>query len=234
MFKQLRRDIIAVFERDPAARSATEVMICYSGLHAIWWHRLANKFWRMELKTTARVISQLARFFTGIEIHPAAIIGEGFFIDHGMGIVIGETAEIGDNVTMFQGSTLGGTGKEKGKRHPTIGDNVLIGAGAKILGSFTVGANSLVGSNAVLLQPLPPESTAVGVPAEIVRLAGKRPQMLDHDKLPDPIHACLETMRVRIAQLENRIAELEGGAGITPPETGPLPECLKITEETVD
>ena len=209
MFAQIRRDIQAVFERDPAARSITEVMLCYSGLHAIWWHRLANRCWRWGLPLTARFLSQLARWFTGIEIHPAAKIGEGLFIDHGMGVIIGETAEVGNNVTLFQGVTLGGTGKEKGKRHPTLGDNVMVGAGAKILGSFKVEDNVLVGSNAVVLQPLPANSTAVGVPAEIVRLNGKRHEPLDHDKLPDPVHECLDTMREHMAQLEQRISELE-------------------------
>ena len=209
MFSQIRRDIQAVFDRDPAARSVTEVLLCYSGLHAIWWHRIANCCWRWGLPLTARVISQFARFLTGIEIHPGATIGEGFFIDHGMGVIIGETTEIGKNVTLFQGVTLGGTGKEKGKRHPTLGDNVLVGAGAKILGSFTIGNNALIGSNAVVLQPLPENSTAVGVPAEVVRVNGKRPQPLDHDKMPDPIHECLNSMRERMERLEQRVAELE-------------------------
>lgn len=215
MFSQIKRDIQAVFERDPAARTLTEVLLCYSGLHAIWWHRLANRCWRWGLPLTARVISQFARWLTGIEIHPAAKIGDGLFIDHGMGVVIGETAELGRNVTLFQGVTLGGTGKEKGKRHPTLGDNVMVGAGAKILGSFTVADNVLVGSNAVVLQPLPPNSTAVGVPAEIVRLNGKRPQPLDHDKMPDPVHECLTAMRERIEVLERRIQELESERNAT-------------------
>lgn len=216
VFGQLRRDIQAVFERDPAARSITEVLLCYSGLHAIWWHRLANRLWRWGLPLTARIVSQLARLLTGVEIHPAATIGDGFFIDHGMGVVIGETAEIGNNVTLFQGATLGGTGKEKGKRHPTIGDGVLIGAGAKVLGSFTIGENSLIGSNAVVLQPLPANATAVGVPAEVVRVNGARPDRLAHDKLPDPVHECLETMRRRVSELETRIAELEDELRLVP------------------
>lgn len=208
MFGQLRRDIQAVFERDPAARSVTEVLLCYSGLHAIWWHRLANKLWRWGLPLTARWISQVARWFTGIEIHPAAKIGDGLFIDHGMGVIIGETAEVGDNVTLFQGVTLGGTGKEHGKRHPTLGSNVLVGAGAKILGSFTVGDGSLIGANAVVLRPLPANSTAVGVPAEIVRIEGKRPEPLAHDMMPDPIHEYMEALRKRIEALEARVKEL--------------------------
>ncbi|OPZ88047.1 MAG: Serine acetyltransferase [bacterium ADurb.Bin429] len=208
MFGQLKKDIQAVFERDPAARSVTEVLLCYSGLHAIWMHRLANRLWKWGLPLTARWISQLARWLTGIEIHPAATIGNGLFIDHGMGVIIGETAELGDNVTLFQGVTLGGTGKEHGKRHPTLGNGVLVGAGAKILGSFTVGDNSLVGSNAVVLRPLPANSTAVGVPAEVVRVEGKRPEPLAHDMMPDPVHECMESLRKRIEVLEARVKEL--------------------------
>ncbi|MHB9132298.1 MAG: serine O-acetyltransferase [Armatimonadota bacterium] len=222
MFAQLKRDIKAVFERDPAARSVTEVLLCYSGLHAIWWHRIANCCWRWGLPLTARFLSQVARFLTGIEIHPAAVIGEGLFIDHGMGVVIGETAELGRNVTLFQGVTLGGTGKEKGKRHPTLADNVMVGAGAKVLGSFTVEENVLIGANSVVLQPLPANSTAVGVPAEIIRLRGKRLEPLAHDKLPDPVHECMESLRTRIEALEARVRELDGGSasghpdGLTP------------------
>ena len=209
MFGQIRRDIQAVFERDPAARSVTEVLLCYSGLHAIWWHRVAYRVWHWGLPLTARFISQVARFLTGIEIHPAAKIGDGLFIDHGMGVIIGETAELGRNVTLFQGVTLGGTGKEKGKRHPTLGDNVMVGAGAKVLGSFTVGDNALVGSNAVLLHPLPANATAVGVPAEVVRLDGKKIDTLAHDMLPDPVHECMENLRKRVDELETRLKELE-------------------------
>jgi len=209
MFGQIRRDIQAVFERDPAARSVTEVLLCYSGLHAIWWHRVAYKLWHWGLPLTARFISQAPRFFTGIDIHPAAMIGEGLFIDHGMGVIIGETAELGRNVTLFQGVTLGGTGKEKGKRHPTLGDNVMIGAGAKILGSFTVGDNALVGSNAVVLHPIPANATAVGVPAEVVRLGGTKIDTLAHDMLPDPVHECMEALRKRMEELEERLKQVE-------------------------
>jgi serine O-acetyltransferase len=210
MLGRLRRDILAVFERDPAARTVTEVLFCYSGMHAIWWHRLSRRCWKAGLPLTARFISQVGRFFTGIEIHPGATIGEGLFIDHGMGVVIGETAELGDNVTLYQGVTLGGTGKEKGKRHPTIGSNVVVGAGAKVLGSFTVEENALVGANAVVLRPLPANATAVGVPAEIVRLAGRRPAPLEHDKMPDPVHECMEELRGRVKELEDRLASVEG------------------------
>jgi len=210
MFGQIKRDIQAVFERDPAARSVTEVLFCYSGLHAIWWHRISHKLWNWGLPLTARFVSQLARFLTGIEIHPGAKIGEGLFIDHGMGVIIGETAELGRNVTLFQGVTLGGTGKEKGKRHPTLGDNVMVGAGAKVLGSFTVGDGALVGSNAVVLHPLPANATAVGVPAEVVRLDGKKIDTLAHDMLPDPVHECMEGLRKRIDELEARLKKVEG------------------------
>jgi serine O-acetyltransferase len=209
VFARIKRDIQAVFERDPAARSVTEVLLCYSGLHAILWYRLAHRCWRSGLPLTARFLSQVARRLTGIEIHPAATIGEGLFIDHGMGVVIGETAELGNNVTLFQGVTLGGTGKEKGKRHPTLGNNVLVGAGAKVLGSFTIGDNALIGANAVVLQPLPANTTAVGVPAEVVRVHGERQQPLEHDKLPDPVHECLQTMREKMAALEQRVNALE-------------------------
>jgi len=209
MFGQIRRDIQAVFERDPAARSVTEVLLCYSGLHAIWWHRIAHRCWRWGLPLCARAISQLARHLTGIEIHPAAKIGDGLFIDHGMGVVIGETVELGDNVTLFQGVTLGGTGKEKGKRHPTLGNHVMVGAGAKVLGSFTVEDHTLIGSNAVVLKPLPQNSTAVGVPAEIIRRDGKKIEPLAHDELPDPVHECMESLCARIEQLEARVKELE-------------------------
>jgi len=204
MFKQIRRDIQSVFDRDPAAHSVLEVMLSYAGLHAIWWYRVAHWFHKHGLFVTARVLSQLGRHYTGVEIHPGAKIGDGLFIDHGMGVIIGETAEIGDNVTLFQGVTLGGTGKECGKRHPTIGNNVLVGAGAKVLGSFTVGDNSLVGSNAVVLKPLEPGSTAVGVPAEVVRLHGEVPPF-QHDKLPDPIKEHFEMLEERIAELEKRL-----------------------------
>ncbi len=209
IFAHIKRDIQAVFERDPAAHSITEVLLCYSGLHAIWWHRLSHRLWKMGLPLTARCISQLARWLTGIEIHPAARICDGLFIDHGMGVVIGETVEIGRNVTLFQGVTLGGTGKEKGKRHPTLGDNVLVGAGAKILGSFKVEDNSLIGANAVVLRPLPAHATAVGVPAEVVRLAGKKIGLLAHDKMPDPIHESMTALRTRLEALETRLHELE-------------------------
>ena len=193
MFNRIRKDIQAVLDRDPAARNKLEVILCYSGFHAVILHRLAHWFYNRGLRLTARLISQFSRFITGIEIHPAAKIGEGLFIDHGMGVVIGETAEIGNNVTIYQGATLGGTGKETGKRHPTIGNNVVISSGAKILGPFKVGDNSKIGANAAVLREVEPNCTVVGVPGKIVRKDNKRVASvrdeidLDQVRLPDPI-----------------------------------------------
>ncbi|MGQ9778834.1 MAG: serine O-acetyltransferase [Bacillota bacterium] len=213
MFERIKNDIRVVFERDPAAKNILEVILCYPGLHAIWAHRIAHWFYHRRLYTIARLISQIARHFTGIEIHPGAEIGEGLFIDHGMGVVIGETAEIGRNVTLYQGVTLGGTGKEKGKRHPTIGDNVIIAAGAKVLGSFKVGDNAKIGAGAVVLHEVPPNSTVVGVPGRVVVRDGVRVGIdLDHDKIPDPVARMLECLQRKVMELEERLARLEGGS----------------------
>lgn len=214
MFRRIRRDIQAVFERDPAAKNLLEVLLCYPGLHAVILHRFAHFFYRMRLYTLARLISHFSRFVTGIEIHPGAKIGEGFFIDHGLGVVIGETAEIGNNVTIYQGVTLGGTGKEKGKRHPTIGDNVVISAGAKILGSFEVGENSKIGAGSVVLKPVPPNCTVVGVPGRIVKRDGQRVDSdrsvdLRHDQIPDPVADAMNLLQERIKVLEERLQRLE-------------------------
>jgi serine O-acetyltransferase len=209
MFANLRRDIQAALERDPAARSALEVMFCYSGFHAILFHRLSHWLWKGKLRLMARFISQLARWLTGVEIHPAAQIGPGFFIDHGMGVVIGETTEIGDNALLFQGVTLGGTGKEHGKRHPTIGDSVVIGVGAKVLGAITIGDNSIVGAGAVVLKSVPPDCTAVGVPARVVKQGDQRVMDLRHERLPDPVTQMLQGMNERINMLERRVATLQ-------------------------
>lgn len=211
----MKRDIEVVFERDPAVRSVWEVILCYPGFHALQFYRVAHWLWRHKRYLAARFVSELGRFFTGIEIHPAAKIGEGLFIDHGMGVVIGETAEIGDNVTIYQGATLGGTGKEKGKRHPTIGNNVVISAGAKILGGFTVGDNAKIGAGAVVLKPVPPNSTVVGVPGRVVVYNGRRVGVdLDHTNVPDPeaeMMSCLlrsiETLEKKVAALEHELAE---------------------------
>lgn len=205
----LAQDIRAVKERDPAARSSLEVLLLYSGLHAIIWHRLAHRLYKARLFFLARLISQISRFFTGIEIHPGAKIGRGVFIDHGSGVVIGETAEIGDGCTIYQGVTLGGTGKDKGKRHPTLGKNVLVGAGARILGPFNVGDNAKIAANAVVLSEVPANSTAVGVPARVVRLNGVRVEQLDQVHIPDPVSQELCRLEHQIDLLRRRLGELE-------------------------
>ncbi len=210
MFKKMREDILAIKERDPAARNAVEIFFLYSGLHAIWWYRLAHFFYKRKMKGIARYISQCGRFWTGIEIHPGATIGRGLFIDHGMGVVIGETTEIGDNVTIYQGVTLGGTGKDIGKRHPTIGNNVMIGSGAKVLGPFKVGDNSKIAANAVVLSEVPPNSTCVGVPARIVKINDRRIcEQLDQVHIPDPVSQELCRLSAKLEKLEKRLNEKE-------------------------
>lgn len=210
MLRQFRSDVQAVFENDPAARSRFEVIFTYSGVHAIWAHRLAHAFYKRRWFTLARMISQISRFMTGIEIHPGAKIGQRLFIDHGMGVVIGETCEIGDDVVIYQGVTLGGTGKEKGKRHPTIGNNVVIGSGAKVLGSFTVGDNSNIGSNAVVLREVPENCTVVGNPGRVVRRNGEKVgDRLDHTQLPDPVIEMLRAMQKEIDDLKNELHVLK-------------------------
>lgn len=214
MFTRLQKDIRVVFERDPAARSVWEVLLCYPGLHAIWLHRIGHYFYKRGWVVLPRMISNVARFLTGIEIHPGATIGEGLFIDHGTGIVIGETAEVGENVTLYQGVTLGGTGKEKGKRHPTIGNNVVVASGAKVLGSFTVGDNSKIGAGSVVLKAVPPNSTVVGIPGQVVWHNGKKINDvetidLEHDDLPDPVQEMLQCMQRHMFKLEKRIVQLE-------------------------
>jgi serine O-acetyltransferase len=206
MFPRLRSDIQAVFDRDPAARSTLEVICCYPGLHAIWFHRVSHWFWKKELWFLGRLTSHLARFLTGIEIHPGATIGKGFFIDHGMGVVIGETAEIGENVTLYHGVTLGGVSWEKVKRHPTLQDNVVIGSGAKILGPFTVGRNSKVGSNSVVVKEVPPNSTVVGIPGRVVMTAEKPQERMDleHGKMPDPEAKAISCLFDQIRELERK------------------------------
>ena len=207
--KEVKKDIHSVMERDPAASSAVEVLLTYSGIHAVIVHRLSHSLYLHGHKLTARIISQIMRGLTGIEIHPGAKIGKGLLIDHGSGVVIGETAEIGDYCLLYQGCTLGGTGKDHGKRHPTLGNNVMVGAGAKILGPFKVGDNAKIAANAVVLKEVPPNSTAVGVPARIVRQNGKRTLDLDQVHIPDPVAQELAFERKRLARLEKRIAQLE-------------------------
>ncbi|MBM7580746.1 serine O-acetyltransferase [Jeotgalibacillus terrae] len=206
MFKRIREDIDTVFDQDPAARSAFEIVLTYSGLHAIWAYRIAHWFYKRKMFFIARAISQIAKVLTGIEIHPAAKIGRRFFIDHGMGVVIGETCEIGNNVTVFQGVTLGGTGKEKGKRHPTLEDNVLIATGAKVLGSIIVGENSKVGAGSVVLKDVPANSTVVGIPGKVVIRDGKKVRRdLDHQDMPDPIWERIRTLETELAFVKDQL-----------------------------
>ncbi len=210
MFKSFKEDIEVVFDQDPAARNYLEVILTYSGLHAIWAHRIAHAFFKRKFFFIARVISQVSRFFTGVEIHPGAKIGRRFFIDHGMGVVIGETCEIGDNVTLFQGVTLGGTGKEKGKRHPTIQDNALIATGAKVLGSIVVGENSKVGAGSVVLKDVPPNSTVVGIPGKVVIQDGVKIQKdLNHCDLPDPMNDRMKQLEMELNEVKSLLREYE-------------------------
>ena len=209
MFKALRRDIRAVLERDPAARSAIEVLLCYPGVHALAYHRLAHRLWSHGWLTAARLVSHMARFMTGIEIHPAAKIAPGLFIDHGMGVVIGETAEVGENVTLLQGVTLGGTSLRREKRHPTLGNNVVVGAGAKIIGGFKIGDGSRIGAGSVVVREVPPNSVVVGVPGRVTYRDGQRVAGeidLNQTDLPDPVSKAIEQLVERIRGLE---AELE-------------------------
>ena len=209
MFRTIRADIHSVFERDPAARSTLEVVLFYSGLHAVWGHRLAHWLWLRNVKLLARGLAQVVRALTGIEIHPGAQIGPNLFIDHGMGVVIGETAEIGECVTLYHGVTLGGTSLEKGKRHPTIEDRVVIGAGSKILGAITIGEDSRIGANAVVVKSVPPNSVVVGVPGQIVsrskpHLSTDAPD-LNHTALPDLVGVTLTSLMSRVDALEQRL-----------------------------
>ena len=211
MFKRMKEDIDNIFENDPAARSVFEVVLTYSGLHAIWSHRIAHWFFKRKFFFIARAISQISRFFTGIEIHPGAKIGRRFFIDHGMGVVIGETCEIGNDVTLYQGVTLGGTGKEKGKRHPTLEDGVLVATGAKVLGSITIGANSKIGAGSVVLKEVPPNATVVGIPGKVVMIDGVRTnaKKLDHQNIPDPMGDRCDSLEKTIEQLQRDIESLK-------------------------
>lgn len=209
MFERLKEDIAAVKERDPAATSTLQILLLYPGMKAVRMHRRANWLWRHNHKFWARYVSQRAVRKTGIEIHPAAKIGRRFFIDHGTGVVIGETAEIGDDVTLYQGVTLGGTGKDTGKRHPTIGNGVMIGAGAKVLGPFKVGDRSNIAAGAVVLEEIPPDSTAVGVPARVVKRGGQRIDNLDQVHVPDPVAQELCHMRVALEKMEKKMAETQ-------------------------
>jgi serine O-acetyltransferase len=231
MFQRIRDDIRSVFERDPAARSTLEVLLTYPGLHAVWAHRVAHRLWRWRLKLLARVLAQLTRWLTGIEIHPGATIGNRFFIDHGMGVVIGETAEIGDDCTLYHGVTLGGTSWEKAKRHPTLGKNVVVGAGAKILGPITIGDNARVGSNSVVVKDVPAGATVVGIPARIVvarddAISEKRRVMAEkigfdaygqhHGQLPDPVTQALDRILDHLHTVDDRLELLDNALQRSP------------------
>jgi serine O-acetyltransferase len=207
MFKQIREQVETIFREDPAAKSTLEIVLCYPGLHAVVWHRLAHYLYKKRLFLLARMVSSHARFVTGIEIHPGATIGNRFFIDHGMGTVIGETAEIGDDVLIYQGVTIGGTGGEKGKRHPTLGSHVVVGAGAKVLGNITIGDHSKIGAGSVVVRSVPERSTVVGIPGRVVKSATETGQ-LEHGKLPDPGADEREELKRRVAQLEELVQKV--------------------------
>ena len=209
VIRRMREDVQAVFERDPAARTVLEVTLAYPGLHAIWMYRAAHWLWEHRLYLLGRLLSELARWITGIEIHPGATIGRRLFIDHGMGVVIGETTEIGDDVLLYQGVTLGGTGNEKGKRHPTLGNHVVVGTGAKILGGIRIGDNVKVGAGSVVVHPVPDNSTVVGIPGRVVRTRGDN-GVLEHGTLPDPEGQAIEELAQRMNELEELVRQLRG------------------------
>jgi len=226
----IREDVATVLERDPAAKSRLEVFLCYSGLHAVWFYHINHWLWNHGFLLLARWLSQVARFLTGIEIHPGAKIGRRLFIDHGNGVVIGETAIVGDDVTMYQGVTLGGTGKEHGKRHPTIEDNVVIGGGAKVLGNITVGRNCRIGAGSVIVRNVPEDSTVVGVPGHIVFRQGKRVVITDPKQINDPLSEALAAVAIEVSKLRERVRRLEGAES----EVEPIPTPLETIIETLD
>jgi serine O-acetyltransferase len=218
VFDTLKQDIKIIFERDPAARSAIEIILCYPGFHALFFYRLSHWLWRKEFFLIGRIVSHIGRFFTGIEIHPGATIGKGFFIDHGMGVVIGETSEIGDNVTLYHGVTLGGTSWQKGKRHPTLEDNVVVGAGAKILGPFKVGRNSIIGAGSVVVKEVPPYSTVIGIPGRVVQRVGETGGVYQQLQA-DPEAKAISCLYEQIRMLEDRLQLIEKESkGQTGPE----------------
>ena len=237
MFRAFREDIQAVFDRDPAARSALEVILTYPGLHAVWGHRVSHWLWTHRLKLLGRWLSTLVRFFTGIEIHPGATIGRSLFIDHGMGVVIGETAEIGCNVTLYHGVTLGGVSLEKGKRHPTIEDNVVIGAGAKVLGNIRVGPGSRIGANAVVVKSVPANSVVVGVPGQVVVRSKPKDEMVDlhHDRLPDTIGQSMASVMNRLETVEKllnvHMVDLHAGGKVPANGNGREREVVAIGKD---
>jgi serine O-acetyltransferase len=230
LLSSIREDVATVMEHDPAAKSRLEVFLCYSGLHAVWFYRINHWLWNRHLLLLGRFLSQIARFLTGIEIHPGAKIGRRLFIDHGLGVVIGETAIIGDDVTLYQGVTLGGTGKEQGKRHPTIEDGVVAGSGAKILGNITVGKNCRIGAGSVVLRNVPEDSTVVGVPGHIIFREGKRVVITDPKQINDPLSEALASVMTELNKLRDRVQQLEGGEH----KGEPLPASLQRIMEDVD
>ena len=225
----IREDVANVLEHDPAAKSRLEVYLCYSGLHAVWFYRVNHWLWNHNFFLLARWLSQVARLFTGIEIHPGAQIGRRVFIDHGLGVVIGETSIVGDGVTLYQGVTLGGTGKEVGKRHPTLLDDVVVGSGAKILGNITVGRNCRIGAGSVVLRNVPDESTVVGVPGHIIFREGKRVVITDPKQINDPLSEALAAVATEVNKLSERVRQLEGAG-----ESEPVSESMQRIMEDVD
>ncbi|HWZ76584.1 MAG TPA: serine O-acetyltransferase [Candidatus Sulfotelmatobacter sp.] len=226
----IREDVTNVMDHDPAAKSRLEVLLCYAGLHAVWFYRMNHWLWNHGLFLLARWLSEVARWLTGIEIHPGAGIGRRLFIDHGMGVVIGETSVIGDDVTLYQGVTLGGTGKEHGKRHPTLEDNVVVGGGAKILGNIIVGKNCRIGAGSVVLRNVPENSTVVGVPGHIVFREGKRVVITDPKQINDPLSEALASVASEVNKLRERVQRLEG----TEHTTEPVPESLQRVMDDLD
>ena len=228
MFRSMREDIAAVKERDPAARYSLELVLLYSGLHALWGYRFHHWLWVRGWRFASRALSQWAKVITGIEIHPGAEIGRRLFVDHGMGVVIGETTIIGDDVTLYQGVTLGGTGKETGKRHPTIGNNVVVGAGAKVLGNITVGENCRIGSGSVVLRDVPENSTVVGVPGHIVFRAGKRVVITDPKQINDPLSEALAAVATEVKALKEEVRQLQGRESSPTNGTDKLQQAIEI------
>jgi serine O-acetyltransferase len=229
-FSLIREDVTNVVEHDPAAKSRMEVFLCYAGLHAVWFYRINHWFWNHRMFLPARWFSQVARLLTGIEIHPAAKIGRRLFIDHGMGVVIGETSMIGDDVTLYQGVTLGGTGKEHGKRHPTLEDNVVVGGGAKILGNIIIGRNCRIGAGSVVLRNVPDNSTVVGVPGHIVFREGKRVVITDPKQINDPLSEALASVATEVNKLRQRVQQLEGSEA----RHEPISESLQRIMDDLD
>ena len=223
----IREDVATVRERDPAAKSRVEVFLCYAGLHAVWFYRINHWLWNHGFLLLARWLSQVARFLTGIEIHPGARIGRRLFIDHGLGVVIGETAIVGDDVTLYQGVTLGGTGKEHGKRHPTIEDNVVIGGGAKVLGNITVGRNCRIGAGSVVLRNVPEHSTVVGVPGHIIFRNGERVVITDPKQINDPLSEALAAVATEVNKLRDRVQKLEGSEAASEPLSSSIQRIME-------